>query len=186
VAGNAAKGPPDARGLFHLCPRAAYYGLQQAYNLSACGLSIDLAAIRRHFAAGDFFGLYLEANYGRNMDIYNGEAPLGMEFTGKRRLEGLQIALGPELWWGANPTALAKYQIPLLVGRDVIHGFETVLPIPLGQATTWDPELVAHGARIAATEAAAAGVRWTFAPMIDIGRDPRWGRVAEGSGRIRT
>lgn len=84
----AAKGPPDARGLLHLCPRAAYYGLQQAYDLPACGLSIDLAAIRRHFAAGDFFGLYREANYGRNMDIYNGEAPLGMEFTGKRRLEG--------------------------------------------------------------------------------------------------
>jgi beta-glucosidase len=64
----------------------------------------------------------------------------------------------------------------------VIHGFKTVLPIPLGQATTWDPELVARGARIAATEAAAAGVRWTFAPMIDIGRAPRWGRVAERFG----
>lgn len=265
--GITAKGPADARGLFHLYPRAAYYGLQQAYDLPAYGPSIDLAAIRRHFAAidpmamvlraradraaleserggrvrvsglrmdlatfstggssirtprigaaseefrpsfrgfdrlesyfatvearpsetfsasvsvnmlgnvptnpideifyenrgrvrtvqgstetialqgierlkvygaslswddrnfrldafyrtghyhwgyeGDFFGLYREANYGRNMDIYNGEAPLGMEFTGKRRLEGLKVAFGPELWWGANPTALAKYQ----------------------------------------------------------------------------
>jgi hypothetical protein len=58
---------------------------------------------------GDFFGLYREANYGRNMDIYNGNAPAGMEFTGKRMLQGLKLALGPELWWGANPTALAKY-----------------------------------------------------------------------------
>jgi hypothetical protein len=59
---------------------------------------------------GDFFGLYREANYGKNIDIYNGEAPLGMEFTGKRKLEGLKLAFGPELWWGANPTALGKYR----------------------------------------------------------------------------
>ncbi|MBN1449350.1 MAG: glycosidase, partial [Bacteroidetes bacterium] len=59
---------------------------------------------------GDFFGLYQEANYGPNIDIYNGEAPLGMEITGKQALDGLKIALGPELWWGANPAVLLKYQ----------------------------------------------------------------------------
>jgi hypothetical protein len=59
---------------------------------------------------GDFFGLYREANYGRNIDIYNGRAPSGMEFTGKKQLTGLKFAIGPELWWGANPTALAKYR----------------------------------------------------------------------------
>ncbi len=59
---------------------------------------------------GDFFGVYREANYGRNIDIYNGEAPLGMEFTGKRQLDGLKFAIGPELWWGANPTAIVKYR----------------------------------------------------------------------------
>lgn len=58
---------------------------------------------------GDFFGIYREANYGKNIDIYNGAAPAGMEFTGKRKLQGLKLALGPELWWGANPTAIAKY-----------------------------------------------------------------------------
>lgn len=72
--------------------------------------------------------------------------------------------------------------IPLLVGRDVIHGFHTLFPIPLGQAATFDPDLVARGARAAAVEASAAGVRWTFSPMLDIARDPRWGRIAEGSG----
>ncbi len=72
--------------------------------------------------------------------------------------------------------------IPLLIGRDVIHGFRTVFPIPLGQAATWNPDLVRRCARIAALEAAAAGVNWTFAPMVDIGRDPRWGRVAETLG----
>jgi len=76
----------------------------------------------------------------------------------------------------------SRLGIPLLVGRDVIHGFKTVLPIPIGQAATWNPELVKEGARVAAREAAAAGVNWTFAPMIDISRDPRWGRIAESPG----
>jgi beta-glucosidase len=76
----------------------------------------------------------------------------------------------------------SRLGIPLLVGRDVIHGFQTVLPIPLGQAATWNPELVKRGARVAALEAASVGVNWTFAPMIDVTRDPRWGRIAESLG----
>ncbi|MDJ0928677.1 MAG: glycoside hydrolase family 3 N-terminal domain-containing protein [Gammaproteobacteria bacterium] len=76
----------------------------------------------------------------------------------------------------------SRLGIPLLVGRDVIHGFKTIFPIPLGQAATWNPELVGEGARIAAREAAAAGINWTFAPMIDVSRDPRWGRIAESFG----
>ncbi len=76
----------------------------------------------------------------------------------------------------------SRLGIPLLVARDVIHGFRTVFPIPLGQAASWDAALVERAARIAATEAAAVGINWTLAPMLDIGRDPRWGRVAEGLG----
>ena len=76
----------------------------------------------------------------------------------------------------------SRLGIPLLIGRDVIHGFKTVFPIPLGQAATWNPAIVEQGARVAAVEAASHGVNWTFAPMLDIGRDPRWGRVAEGFG----
>lgn len=76
----------------------------------------------------------------------------------------------------------SRLGIPLLVGRDVIHGFRTVMPIPLGQAATWNPELLRAGARIAAREAALAGINWTFAPMLDIARDPRWGRIAESFG----
>jgi beta-glucosidase len=76
----------------------------------------------------------------------------------------------------------SRLGIPLLIGRDVIHGFKTVFPIPLGQAASWNPEVVRAGARIAALEAASAGINWTFAPMLDIGRDPRWGRVAECLG----
>jgi beta-glucosidase len=76
----------------------------------------------------------------------------------------------------------SRLGIPVLVSRDVIHGFRTIFPIPIGQAATFDPAIVEKGARIAAVEATASGVRWTFSPMLDIARDPRWGRVAEGSG----
>lgn len=76
----------------------------------------------------------------------------------------------------------SRLGIPLLIGRDVIHGFKTIFPIPLGQAASWSTEVVESGARISALESASAGVNWTFAPMIDISRDPRWGRVAESLG----
>ena len=76
----------------------------------------------------------------------------------------------------------SRLGIPIIVSRDVIHGFRTIFPIPIGQAATFDPAIVEKGARIAAVEATASGVRWTFSPMLDIARDPRWGRVAEGSG----
>lgn len=76
----------------------------------------------------------------------------------------------------------SRLGIPILVARDVIHGFHTMFPIPLGLAATFNPEVVEKGARVAAVEATASGVRWTFSPMLDVARDPRWGRVAEGSG----
>ena len=76
----------------------------------------------------------------------------------------------------------SRLGIPLLVSRDVIHGFRTIFPIPLGMAATFDTDVVERGARVAAVESTAAGVRWTFSPMLDIARDSRWGRVAEGSG----
>ncbi|HEY5774574.1 MAG TPA: beta-glucosidase BglX [Xanthomonadales bacterium] len=79
-------------------------------------------------------------------------------------------------------TEESRLGIPLLIARDVIHGFKTIFPIPLGQAASWNPGILAEGARISALEAASAGINWTFAPMIDITRDPRWGRIAESLG----
>jgi beta-glucosidase len=76
----------------------------------------------------------------------------------------------------------SRLGIPLIMGRDVIHGYRTIFPIPLGQAAAWDPALVRQCAQVAAKEASAAGFQWTFAPMMDIARDPRWGRIAEGFG----
>lgn len=76
----------------------------------------------------------------------------------------------------------SRLKIPLLFGQDVIHGYKTTFPIPLGEAASWDLAAIQEGARIAAIEASASGIHWTFAPMVDIGRDPRWGRVMEGAG----
>lgn len=91
-----------------------------------------------------------------------------------------------------NPMIIQAYQkiaveesrlgIPLLVGNDVIHGYRTIFPIPLAMSSTWDPSLVEEVARVIAVEAAAAGTSWNFGPMVDICRDPRWGRIAEGAG----
>jgi beta-glucosidase len=76
----------------------------------------------------------------------------------------------------------SRMKIPLLFGQDVIHGYRTIFPIPLAEACSWDTAAMRLSARIAATEASAVGVHWTFAPMVDIARDPRWGRVMEGAG----
>src|SRR5580700_4679490 len=91
-----------------------------------------------------------------------------------------------------DPGEINKYQqiameksrlhIPILFGLDVIHGFKTEFPIPLGLASTWDPSIVEKASRVAAIEASADGIRWTFSPMVDIARDARWGRMAEGAG----
>lgn len=76
----------------------------------------------------------------------------------------------------------SRLKIPMIFGYDVIHGYKTIFPVPLAEAATWDVGAVERSARVAATEAAAAGVHWTFAPMVDIARDARWGRIMEGSG----
>jgi len=78
----------------------------------------------------------------------------------------------------------SRLHIPLLFGLDVIHGFRTEFPIPLALASAWDPELVEQTARVAARETSASGVRWAFSPMVDIARDARWGRMAEGPVKI--
>jgi beta-glucosidase len=76
----------------------------------------------------------------------------------------------------------SRLGIPMIFGLDVVHGYQTMFPIPLGEAASWDLEAIERSARIAATEAAAAGLHWTFAPMVDIARDARWGRIMEGAG----
>lgn len=113
--------------------------------------------------------------------------------TGRTDYEDM-IALGQigALLNVVDPHEINRYQriaieksplhIPLLFGLDVVHGFKTEFPIPLALASTWDPALVERASRVAAVEASATGIRWTFSPMVDIARDARWGRMAEGAG----
>ena len=75
-----------------------------------------------------------------------------------------------------------RHGIPAIVGFDVIHGFRTILPVPIALAASWDPALLEQGQAVAAREARAVGIHWAFAPMVDIARDPRWGRIIEGAG----
>ena len=76
----------------------------------------------------------------------------------------------------------SRLKTPMLSGKDVIHGYKTTFPLPLAEAASWDLEAIELAARVAATEAAASGIHWTFAPMVDIGREPRRGRIMEGAG----
>ena len=102
----------------------------------------------------------------------------------KGQVGGLFGITGPDKIRRAQELAVnnSRLKIPLLFGLDVIHGHQTVFPIPLGLSCSWDMELIEKSARIAAIEGTADGLNWTFSPMVDIARDPRWGRVSEGSG----
>ncbi len=93
-------------------------------------------------------------------------------------------AIGAEFTYMLQNIAVndSRLKIPLLFGLDVIHGFKTTFPVPLGEAATWQPELAELSAHYQALEASACGIHWTFSPMVDIARDPRWGRIIEGSG----
>ena len=121
---------------------------------------------------------------------------VGFDVTGPILSQGVEGKLEKGLVGGVfntyTPAAMRKLQdiavkktrlkIPLLFGYDVIHGHKTIFPIPLGLAASWDLPLLEKTARAAADEASADGLNWVFSPMVDIARDPRWGRVAEGSG----
>lgn len=106
--------------------------------------------------------------------------------------EAIQTGKAGSLLFVTDPAEINRLQklateetrlgIPLLFGFDVIHGFRTVFPVPIAMAATWDPDSIAAGQAIAAREARAVGIHWTFAPMVDIARDPRWGRMVEGAG----
>src|SRR5438067_2216477 len=116
--------------------------------------------------------------------VDNQPSPAQLEQLRKGLIGGFLNLAGAQATRDAQRIAVTEspLHIPLLLGLDVIHGYRTIFPIPLAEAATWDPAAAESTARAAAREAAAAGVNWTFAPMVDIARDPRWGRIAEGSG----
>src|SRR5262249_28578101 len=102
----------------------------------------------------------------------------------KGQIGSLLFVTDPALINRLQKTAVteSRVKIPLIFGFDVIHGFHTIFPVPGGMAASWDPKTVEAAQRVAAREARSVGINWTFAPMVDIARDPRWGRIVEGAG----
>jgi beta-glucosidase len=113
----------------------------------------------------------------------NSASPAQLDLARRGLVGGFLNVVGMDAARDAQRAALqSRLKIPLLLGLDVIHGYRTIFPIPLATAGTWDPEIIEAAERFAGREARANGINWTFAPMVDIARDPRWGRIAEGSG----
>ena len=115
---------------------------------------------------------------------YDGISPQTTELLKKGEVGSLFNVLGAENTNAAQKIAMeqTRLKIPILFGFDVIHGYRTVFPVPIGSASSFDPEMIEKSERIAAKEATAAGIKWAFAPMLDVARDPRWGRMVEGAG----
>ncbi len=121
-------------------------------------------------------------------DDWNATGPVTLDSTKKQQVLKGQVGsllncVGTRRTRAWQQIAMqSRLKIPLLFGQDIIHGYKTTFPIPLAEACSWDMDAIQLSARTAATEASAAGINWTFAPMVDIARDPRWGRVMEGAG----
>jgi beta-glucosidase len=113
-----------------------------------------------------------------------GNSPQTLEMIKQGKVGSLLGVLGAESANAAQRAAVegSRLKIPLILGYDVIHGYRTVFPVPLASAGSFDPELIEQAERVAAKEASASGVKWVFAPMVDVARDPRWGRIVEGAG----
>ncbi len=113
-----------------------------------------------------------------------GRVPAGFEQVKSGGIGSFLNVVGRDTVTGLQRIAVeeSRTRIPLLFALDVIHGFRTIFPVPLAEASSWNPAAAERAARVAATEAAAHGISWTFAPMVDLARDPRWGRIVEGSG----
>src|SRR5437762_5327828 len=115
---------------------------------------------------------------------FSGNSPQTIEMIKQGKVGSLLGVLGAEQANAAQRAAVegSRLKIPLILGYDVIHGYRTVFPVPLASAGSFDPQLIEQAERVAAKEATASGVKWVFAPMVDVARDPRWGRIVECAG----
>jgi beta-glucosidase len=145
----------------------------------------------RRFVDSVLAGMTLEEKVGQLNQLSGlgeptgpGGAPAGVEQIKRGEIGSFLNIVGRDDVMRLQRIAVeqSRTHIPLLFALDVIHGFRTIFPVPLAEASSWDPSAVQRSARTAATEAAAQGISWTFAPMVDVARDPRWGRIVEGSG----
>jgi beta-glucosidase len=180
-----------ARGRVSTLPAAGRSGpLGAGLAAVLCGIAISATAGERDVERRVeelLARMTLAEKVGQMVQInaYRGEVPEALKLRLRQgRVGSMLNEIAPAASTEIQRIAVeeSRLGIPLLMGRDVIHGYRTIFPIPLGQAAAWDPDLVAACASVAAEEASSAGFQWTFAPMMDIARDPRWGRIAEGFG----
>ena len=156
--------------------------------LSACGATMFAARTEAEIdsCVNDLIGrMTIEEKIGQlNQRSGYGYAPDMVEMVRSGQVGSLLNEVDPDVINRLQREAVenSRLGIPLIFARDVIHGFKTIFPLPVGQAATWNPALIEEGARIASQEASSVGIRWTFSPMVDVARDPRWGRIAEGFG----
>ena len=168
--------------------RRFFFFLSICFLLALCGIGIAVAqektndAIERRIDAL-LKQMTLQEKAGQ-LTGYDGFSPQTAELLKKGEVGSLANLIGTENTNTAQKIAVeqSRLKIPLLFGFDVIHGYRTIFPVPIGSASSFDPQLIEQSERIAAKEATAGGVKWTFAPMVDIARDPRWGRMVEGAG----
>ncbi len=164
---------------------------QQASTKSPVATASSDDERERHFVDSVLAGMTLEEKAGQLNQVSGlgeptgpGGAPAGFEQIRRGEVGSFLNVVGRDTVTRLQRIAVeqSRTHIPLLFALDVIHGFRTIFPVPIAEASSWDPAQVQRSARIAATEAAAQGLTWTFGPMVDVARDPRWGRIIEGSG----
>lgn len=151
---------------------AAHPGMDAFIDSVVASLTLEEKLGQLNQERGIWAGAGPAVPAGGEEEVRAGEVGSFLSVYGVDYLRGLQRVAVEE----------SRTGIPLIFAHDVIHGFRTIFPIPLAEAASWDLEAIEKASRIAAIEASAYGINWTFAPMVDIGRDPRWGRVVEGSG----
>lgn len=167
---------------------ATFFFLSTAYAQQTSPLTSPAIEARVNALLGQ---MTLDEKIGQ-LTQFSGGTPTGpgtgrsdyMELIAQGKVGSMFNVQGPKKTNEFQRVAMTKsrLKIPLLFGLDVIHGYRTEFPVPLGLAATWNPELVRQAARVAAQESATDGIRWTFSPMVDIARDARWGRIVEGAG----
>ncbi len=145
---------------------------------------VDLDALLARMTTAEKVGQLVQRMGGRQRALNSRLTPEELDIVRRGEAGSYLHVAGAEPLRELQRVAVAesRLHIPLLFGMDVVHGYRTIFPVPLAIAATWDPADAESAARIAAREASAAGLTWTFAPMVDVARDPRWGRVVEGAG----
>ena len=147
-------------------------------------VSVDINSILQQMSREEKIGQLVQRMGGRSKALNSRLGPEELDKVRRGEVGSYLHVAGAEALRELQRVAIeeSRLGIPLLFSMDVVHGYRTIFPVPLAMAASWDPEAMREHARIAAIEASAAGLHWTFAPMVDVARDPRWGRIVEGSG----